>query len=159
MLIGVISDTHDDMVQIRRAVEVLNKRDVSLVLHAGDYCAPFVFEFLRDLRAPLKGIFGNNDGDRLLLQEKSGGALQVQPLVMELQGRRLVLMHEPPLLQALATSGLFDVLIYGHLHEPEVRQAGRALILNPGKVARLHKGESTLAVLDLQSLQAELIKL
>ncbi len=42
MLIGVVSDTHDNLPLVEKAVKRLNEEKVNLVLHAGDYVAPFV---------------------------------------------------------------------------------------------------------------------
>jgi len=159
VLIGIIGDTHDDMEQIRKAVEFLNSKNVSLVLHAGDIVSPFTVEVLGDLKAEFAGIFGNNDGDKLLLTDRFDGRISYQPLMRDVDGKRLVLIHEPELANALAKSGDFDIVIYGHLHKPDVRNVGKALIINPGKVARLHKGESTLALLDTDKMEAEIIRL
>lgn len=159
MLIGIMSDSHDDMAQIKKAVELFNTKGVSHVLHAGDIVSPFTFELLGSLGAPFTGIFGNNDGDRVLLTEKSSGRISVQPLMIELGGRRFAMVHEPASSDSLARSGSFDVVIYGHTHRPEIRQLSGALIINPGKTARLHKGTSTVALLDVKSMQAELIEL
>lgn len=159
MALGIISDTHDDMEQIRKAVELFNARGVSHVLHAGDLVSPFTFDFLAGLRCPFTGIFGNNDGDRLLLNKRSGGNIHVQPLGLELEGRKIALVHEPLAVDSLARSGLFDAVIYGHIHEPDIRKTDGALVINPGKAARLHKGRSTLAVLDTKKMEAEIIEL
>ncbi len=161
MLLGVMSDTHDDMESIRKAVDFFNSKKVRMVLHAGDLVSPFTFEALNLLEADFAGIFGNNDGDRLLLHQKSGGRLFSQPHILELDGRRLVLVHEPRVVEELAASGRFDAVIYGHLHRPDIRrEKGKgALILSPGKVARLHKGESTAALLDTGTMEAEIFRL
>jgi putative phosphoesterase len=159
MLIGIMSDTHDDMEQIKKAVQLLNSKRAGLVLHAGDIVSPFTFEVLGDLQAEFAGIFGNNDGDKLLLMDRSLGRLTNQPLVRDAGGKRLVVVHEPDMANSLAKSGDFDIVIYGHLHKPDVRQVGGALIINPGKVARLHKGESTLALLETDTMRAEIVAL
>ena len=70
MLVGTISDTHDNLPQIERAVEYLNHEKVGLVLHAGDYVAGFVIPKLAKLTCPLIGVFGNNDGDHELLKRR-----------------------------------------------------------------------------------------
>ncbi|MFB0523130.1 MAG: metallophosphoesterase family protein, partial [Candidatus Bathyarchaeia archaeon] len=49
MRIGVIADTHDRLPFIDRAVQKLNEEKVGLVLHAGDYIAPFVVSRFRPL--------------------------------------------------------------------------------------------------------------
>jgi len=159
MLIGVVSDTHDDMSAVKKAVEFLNAKGVSHVLHAGDFVSPFTFEVLGDLKAEFTGIFGNNDGDRLLLNEKSGGRILNQPCILTLDGKAIAIVHEPAVVEALAACGQFDIVIYGHTHTPDIRKAGRTLIINPGKVARLHKGRSTLSVLDTEKMEAGLIEL
>jgi len=41
LLLGIISDSHDNLPKIESAVARLNNLGVDLVLHAGDYCAPF----------------------------------------------------------------------------------------------------------------------
>jgi putative phosphoesterase len=159
MTLGIISDTHDDMSQIKKAVDLLNDRGVSHVLHAGDLVSPFTFEILGDLKSPFSGIFGNNDGDRILLSNKSRDTLSPQPLISRICGKNIVIVHEPTAVEALAASGSFDVVIYGHTHTTDIRKTDGALIINPGKVARLHKGESTLVILDTQNMEAEIVVL
>ncbi len=159
MLIGIMSDTHDDMESINRAVAFFNSRKVDMVLHAGDLVSPFTFEALGKLEAVFTGVFGNNDGDRLMLARKSADRLFDAPYTMEAGGKRLVLMHEPRVADELAESKKFDAVIYGHLHRPDIREKDGILIVSPGKVARLHKGESTVALLDTENMEASIIRL
>ena len=159
MKIGILSDSHDDTAAIAKAVALFNDEDVAQVLHAGDIVSPFTFELFRNLRAPLGGVFGNNDGDRLLLRERSAGALHVQPHFVTLDGMRGVIVHEPPLVRSLARCGDFELVVYGHTHVPDVHREGTALVINPGKAARLHKGRSTVALLDTQTREARIVEL
>lgn len=159
MKVGVLSDSHDDLGAIAKAVALFNAEGVAQVLHAGDIVSPFTFEIFRELRAPLAGIYGNNDGDRLLLCERSGGVLRVQPLILTLEDLRLAVVHEPPLVDALARSGDFDAVIYGHTHVPEVRREGASLVLNPGKAARLDKGRTTAALLETVNREVRIVDL
>ena len=69
MKIGIISDTHDNLPQIRKAVKVFNREKVDLVFHAGDFVSPFTALEFKNLNSPLYGVFGNNDGDKLYLKE------------------------------------------------------------------------------------------
>ncbi|HET6515858.1 MAG TPA: metallophosphoesterase [Thermodesulfovibrionales bacterium] len=159
MILGIISDSHDDMASIAWAVDLFNARGASHVIHAGDIISPFTFEVFRELVCPFTGIFGNNDGDKLLLREKSGGTIHKQPYIMTLQGKKIVILHEPDLVAALGESGDFDIVIYGHTHRPDVRKMTNVLVVNPGKLARLNKGKATLALLDMDSMEAEIITL
>lgn len=159
MLIGIISDTHDDMASIKKAVQILNDRGASRIIHAGDIVSPFTFEVFRDLKGDFTGIFGNNDGDRLLLREKSGNNIHNQPLILNIDKKKIIVVHEPFIVDELAESGHFDIVIYGHTHKPDIRRVRDTLIINPGKVAVLHKGRSTLAILNARSMDVDLVEL
>ena len=159
MRIGILSDSHDDMTAIAKAVALFNAEGVVQVLHAGDIVSPFTFELFRELQAPFGGVFGNNDGDRLLLRERSAGALHVQPHFVTLDSMRGVIVHEPLLVKSLARSGDFDLVIYGHSHVPDVHREGMTLVVNPGKAALLNKGRATAAVLDTETREARIIDL
>jgi putative phosphoesterase len=157
MLVGIMSDSHDDMQRIQAAVEFFNAEGAAQVVHAGDLVSPFTFEVLGGLGCPFTAIFGNNDGDRLLLREKSGDRVHVQPHALDLGGLSTVLVHEPTSVEALARSGDFNMVVYGHSHTPDIRNISGTLVINPGKTARLHKGESTIALLDTELADARII--
>lgn len=70
MFNGLIADTHDCMPMLERAVDKFNEENIRLVLHSGDFVAPFTIIKLRDLKAKFIGVFGNNDGDRELLKNR-----------------------------------------------------------------------------------------
>lgn len=159
MLIGIISDTHDDMQSIRKAVDIFNAEKVVHVIHAGDITSPFTFEVFRDLESRFTGIFGNNDGDRLLLKEKSEGNMFNQPHKMTLNKKSIVILHEPDIADDLSDSGHFDIVIYGHTHRTDTRKVRNTVVINPGKAARLHKGRATLAILDTQHMGTRIISI
>jgi len=157
MQIGIIADTHDNMTTLKRAVAYFNSANVLHVVHAGDFVSPFTFRVLKDLQCDFTGIFGNNDGDRLLLQKRSGGKLHNQPLFLELAGRKIIVMHEHNIVDALAASGHYDLVIYGHTHEAEIRRVRNTLIINPGEASGWLYGKTTVAVADLSDMTAEII--
>jgi len=154
-----MSDTHDNMVQIRKAVDLFNARAVDHVIHAGDFGAPFTFRILKDLKAGFTGIFGNNDGEKLLLRKMSQDRIFRQPHVFEMDSRKFVLVHEHQVVDALAASGHYDVVVYGHTHEADVRRIGKTLLINPGETGGWLYGKSTVAILDLGTMQAEILDL
>ena len=60
MKLGVMADSHDNVPMVRRAVELFNRRQVDLVIHAGDFVAPFAIAPLADLDCRVVAVFGNN---------------------------------------------------------------------------------------------------
>lgn len=160
MLVGVLSDTHDNLVNLRQALRIFREHGVSLVLHAGDFVSPFTAEPFRELGLRVIGVFGNNDGDKLHLRERFSevGEIHFGPHELELAGKRVLIMHEPRALAALAGSGRYDVVIYGHTHRPALEE-GQPLVLNPGEAGGWLSGKPTCALLDLEALRAELLSL
>ena len=68
-------------------------------------------------------------------------------------------MHEHHIIDALADSGHFDLVIYGHTHKPDIRKVRNTLIVNPGEVGTWLYGKSTAALVDLNKMEAEIIEL
>ena len=63
MKIGILSDTHNNIDKIFKAVEFFNLRQVEFVLHAGDFSFPESAKQFSKLKMPFLAIFGNNDFD------------------------------------------------------------------------------------------------
>ena len=58
MLIGVMSDTHDNIIQTKKAVATFNRKNVEHVVHAGDIISPFMIDTLKELKStPYRGIW------------------------------------------------------------------------------------------------------
>lgn len=165
MFLGIMSDTHDDIAQTKKAVAWFNTRGVDQVLHAGDFISPFMIDALKELSAPLTGVFGNNDGDRRLLEQKSATLphLKITGSFARLDagGMRIALLHgnDHELLMTLMRCGTLDLLVHGHTHRPEVRKEGSLLVVNPGAVYRQLTGRSTVAVVDTVTRSAEIVDL
>ena len=65
MKIGVVSDTHNNLKNCNKIVELFNEALVDRVIHTGDITQAKTLEVLSNLRAPMWGVFGNNDlGER-----------------------------------------------------------------------------------------------
>jgi putative phosphoesterase len=145
MLIGIMSDSHDDIVQTQKAVATFNQKKVEHVLHAGDIISPFMVDTLKELKAPLTGVFGNNDGDRVLLERKSGllPSTKISGTFarIDLGGMRIWLVHgnDRNLLETLTTCGSLDLLVYGHTHRPEIRNEGSRCLSTPARCTGIRR--------------------
>jgi hypothetical protein len=160
MKIGILADSHDNVPKIVEAVGLFNKKEVELVLHAGDFVSPIAANAFAKLKAPLFGVFGNNDGDRLYLTERFRGigVLYAGVYEFEFTGRRGVLMHEPRCLDALIASGYYDLIVYGHTHVIDLRE-GKPLVVNPGECGGWLTGRATVAILDVEQMRAWIVDL
>lgn len=163
MKIGILSDTHDHMPNIEKAVELFSKIGVEAVIHAGDFCSPFTlaqFKPLADKGLKMYAVFGNNDGDRALLVRRGGEFCSFQDgsRIVTLDGRTFAVMHYPDLADDLFRSGAYDVVIYGHDHKRRV-EGGAKKLLNPGTCAGYLADAATVAVLETSDLRVEILSL
>jgi putative phosphoesterase len=163
MILGVMSDSHDHLENIGKAVAAFTERRIGALIHGGDLCSPFVFRELEKLKSScprMWAVFGNNDGDRVLLTEKGRGFCTFRDgaLTLELADRRIAVMHYPDVAESLHRSGDFDLVIYGHNHQARVEGSDR-ILLNPGSCAGYLAQRATIAVVDLVGLEVELIEL
>ena len=130
MKLAVISDTHN---LLREEVKDICK-DCDLILHAGDICAPAVYDALVSLGKPLLTVRGNNDG--------RWAAVRGIPHMMDtsvvpdaaVNNLRIFMVHDrrdiPP--EILAGEREYDLVVFGHSHKYETFRVGNTLFINPG---------------------------
>ncbi len=160
MKIGVISDTHDNIPAIRKAFQYFEEAHIKTVLHLGDIISPFVIRFIREVyTGELKAIFGNNDGEKLFLTEmfkRYNAEIKPGPQIVELENRKIFMSHEPISPESLVSD--YDLVLYGHLHEIYTKRYKNSLILNPGEACGYLSDKRTFAVVDLNTLDFEIVE-
>lgn len=157
MKVGVISDTHDNLPNVEKAIAIFNERKVGFVLHAGDYVAPFCAARFKKLFCDWRGVYGNNDGEKAGLADVSEGRIQDGPLRISLDGKKITLVHDIASVNTQSEDANF--IIFGHTHLPVyLRQADKA-IFNPGECGGWLTGKAGIAVLDLETSLLENINL
>jgi len=157
--IAILSDIHDNIWTLK---ELLAGLQADALLFCGDFCAPFsLAQIAEGFSGPVHVVFGNNDGDKLLLSQVAGRfshvTLHGDLAELELDGRRVAVSHYPQIGRALAKSGAYDLVCYGHNHERAVEQVGTTVLVNPGEVMGRF-GRSTYAVYDTATGQAAIVE-
>jgi putative phosphoesterase len=164
LLIGIISDTHDKIPFIIKAVERLNAEKVDLVLHCGDYCAPFAASSFKNLTAKMIGVYGNNDAEKELLRNaflSIGKEVKGNFAKLNINGFKIAMLHgeNKELLDTIIECSLFNLVVYGHTHKVDVNEFGKTLVINPGEVCGYLTGESSLALFHIETKKVNIIKL
>ncbi|MBN2395143.1 MAG: metallophosphoesterase [Candidatus Atribacteria bacterium] len=161
MKIGIMSDTHDNMPNIKKAVKIFNDEKIDLLFHAGDFVSPFTARELKNIHCPFTGVFGNNDGDRLFLidQFQKIGPIYPEPFQTTIEGKKIIMFHKNDVIAELATSQAYDVIIYGHTHQVDLYTKGKTLVVNPGECGGWLTGKGTVAVLSLPDFDVRMINL
>jgi len=137
MLVGVISDTHDNVAAVDRAVEIFEDAGVDAVVHCGDVIAPPVVPHFEGLE--VHAVLGNNDGELDGLESAfralgDDSELHGRFADLEFDGARFAVLHgeDTADVEAHAQSGEYDYVCYGHHHVAEERDVEGTTVLNPG---------------------------
>ena len=158
MRIGLVSDTHDHIDHIQRAVDYLRNTGVDVVLHAGDVTSPHVLTCFEGLELWIAQ--GNMDRDPALSIKTATlfGADRFAPLhVLNFDGHRVALLHghDKADLHELMYSEEYEYIIRGHTHAQSDRRIRGTRVLNPGAVGNTGWRRSTFAILNLATGEVE----
>lgn len=158
MLVGILSDTHDQLTRTTRAVSKLASEGAQVLIHCGDLTSPAIVYALAGL--PAYVVFGNNDYDRhairIAIDEIEGTCLDYGGIV-RLEERSIAVTHgdRPGIFRDLLVA-LPDYLLFGHTHVPHNERDGATRQINPGALHRA--AEHTVALLDLSEDRVEFLK-
>jgi putative phosphoesterase len=143
MIIGIISDSHDDIINVKQAIKIFNEYNVDYVIHAGDYIYPGIVLEFKNLNKNIKfvGVLGNNDGEKIGLVKSFisiGGDFKGDFGELNLDNEVFGIYHgtNGDLTKALILANYYDILIFGHTHKKDNRTINKTQILNPGSAHR-----------------------
>ncbi len=166
MLVGIISDTHDNLDAAKKAVKIFKERNIKTIFHLGDFIAPFTLKAFKDFE--LYGVFGNNDGEKFLIKkiaEELNFKIDFAPLDVELAGRSFLLLHgwgsverTLKIVDSFASSQNYDFVLYGHTHKRDLRKNGKTIIINPGEACGYLTGKRSIAILEVEKGDVEFVE-
>ena len=163
MLVASMSDSHDNSWNLRKAVEIVKNRQAGLLIHCGDFIAPFMLKELDEAGIPVHGVFGNNDGDQYTLTKMSMSILNNITLhglagQVDAEGFTVGFTHYQALGAGLVAGGTCRLVCFGHSHEHEVSRTGDVILLNPGEIMG-KEGSPGFCFVDTQTAAIERIEL
>jgi putative phosphoesterase len=129
--VGLISDTHVPA-RARCIPKMVFKifENVDYIIHAGDLVKLAVIDELEQL-APVLAVHGNMDGP-----EVSGALPKLSSL--KIYDWKIGVQHDPKTLfgrgkmREIAKQNGFNVFVYGHTHNANIKWEGTTLYINPG---------------------------
>ena len=137
----------------------LSSQCAGYIIHSGDFIAPFTAQDYAGITCPFVGVFGNNDGERIGLTGAYAKLGKLYPVSTEVEwaDRRIYVRHEPDAIEAIAASGAYDLIIYGHTHQLDVRKEGKTWIVNPGECCGWTTDRATIVVFDLEKMEPTVV--
>ena len=162
MKIAVMSDTHDHLENIEKAVAMINDMGADMLVHCGDLCSPFVIDRLAEFYGPVHIVFGNNDGDRITI-DKFGRRFEnitIHGIFGRVETARgdIAITHWPEFAAGLASTGDYRAVFSGHTHIRTRTDKGDSVHINPGDMMGLME-KPGFAVFDMESGDLENISL
>ena len=161
MLVGVVSDTHNRVGNVRNIINLFNSHKVELVIHTGDITKAQTLAYFSELNCPLKGVYGNNDLNEPGLGDTSvkfGFEFVLPPLIFSLGGIKVAVFHEPEGICSLIKEekGL-NLILHGHTHRYRNEKILGSLVFNPGESAGMFEGKNAIGLVNLKDLNAKRI--
>lgn len=156
MRIGILSDTHNNIDKILKAIKFFNLRHTEFVLHAGDFSCTQSAKYFEMLNCPFLAVFGNNDFSVYEFKKiiEPFGNIYEPPYEFVLDDKSFLMTHH-----FYTPTKKFDYIICGHTHRPSILKTSNGLVINPGETAGRRYGRSTVAMLDTKINKAEIFDL
>lgn len=165
MKVCILSDSHDHIPLLDAAVADARSMGAETVLHCGDVVAPSTLGCLQAHGLPAHVIHGNNTGDlftlgRLALRPDSVIRYHGMDASLELDGRRIFLVHYPHYARAMAATGDWDLVCCGHSHRLNIEhlpnlKGTTTPVVDPGTVGGVGSAPATWILADLESMTFE----
>ena len=145
MKIAILSDIHDHVWNLKKALQTRELQNTDALLFCGDLCAPFVIKLLgQAYTKPIHMVLGNNDGDVAAIianaDNFSNIHLHGEYFRGELDSMTIAMNHYPDKARKLAEQDKYDVVCYGHNHVLAQETIGSTLLVNPGTIMGYHGG-------------------
>ncbi len=165
MKIAIISDSHDNLATLKKALAWLNKEEIKTMIHCGDVSSPAMLrEISKNFKGKIHLILGNIGPVGVGANEdpfgiKKSGIKNVkfygQIGQLKIGDKKLAFAHEPEKAKELALTGKYDLVFYGHDHRPWEEKMKNCRLVNPGTLAGMFN-KATFAVYDTKTDKLEL---
>ena len=156
MIVGVVSDTHNNIKNIKKIIYLFNDKQVDLVIHTGDISKASTLEIFSNLNSPLVGVFGNNDRNEEGLKEvceEYNFNFQEPPLSLTLENKKVAVFHEPELIEGYIKDHQdIDLILHGHTHRYKEEIADDIIYFNPGESAGSMERKNAIGLINISNL-------
>lgn len=163
MKVAIISDIHDNIPNLNKVLNYLNKEKIDKLVCCGDFGSE---ETLVHLSNNFKGqiwvVLGNMDRGYVEYDEIKDKFenIKIYDKVgkFELENKTILIVHQPQNYESYLNDNDIQYIFYGHTHKPWQETKNSKMILCPGNVANQIYAPS-FAVWDLNKDKFELIQI
>lgn len=155
MKIGILSDTHDEIERVGRALAVFRSAGAERLIHCGDITHP---ETVRAFAGwTIDFVYGNcdwNEGGLEAAMESIRATNHGRWGHLEIEGTKLAFLHgdDERWMQELIDLKIYQFVFHGHTHTARDEVIGSTRVINPGALHRARR--KSIVVLDLPTGEA-----
>jgi hypothetical protein len=155
--LGVLSDTHNKIDNLIKAISIFNEYRVDLLIHCGDVTSLEVLQLMRE--RPVILTFGNGDianGDiKKTLMEFNPENVADYSFQGKIGDKLIGVTHGhiKEMLNTMIQSQKLDYIFSGHTHRRQDELIGKTRLINPGALGGMYYQTRSIAVLDLDTDQ------
>ncbi|MCK4553997.1 YfcE family phosphodiesterase [Candidatus Parcubacteria bacterium] len=169
MKIAIISDIHDNLVNLEKCLNWCNKEKVEQLICCGDITNSETLQFLA---AHFKGIIHLVKGNVEIYNEEEIGQYNNIKYYgkagrVELGGQTIGICHEPYFIDKIIKQGEYDIIFYGHTHKPwssyakasgdKIEEKDGIKLVNPGTLSAMFQ-KATFAVMENDNLELKILE-
>jgi len=173
MKIAIISDTHDNIPNIEKFLSWAKENKIETIIHCGDIATGETIQYLtKNFKGKIYLVYGNMDApyrneiykkcNKLKNAKLYGdiGELKIPPSnsspIKRGEKLRIAFCHLPNEAKALAQSGKYNLVFYGHTHKPWLETLpNNCQLVNPGTLGDVFQ-KATFAIFDTAAKNLEL---
>jgi uncharacterized protein len=157
MKLAVISDIHDNLVNLNKFLAWCRENSLEKIICCGDVTNGETLGILAEEFG--KEIFLVR-GNMEIYDEEEIGPYQNytyggQLAVWEIGGKKIGVCHEPFLIDQVLAKGKCEIIFYGHTHKPWIEEKNGIQLVNPGTLGGVFT-RATFAFYDTASGKLEL---
>jgi hypothetical protein len=155
MKIGLISDTHNNIENLQKALAIIKDVQIDLLVHCGDVTSIETVQWLSEY--PIILTFGNGDFINGEIKSTLIGfnAENIADYSFQgiIGGKQIGVTHGhiPELLNKMVQSQALDYIFTGHSHRRRDEYIGKTRIINPGSLGGMFYQSRSIAILDLET--------
>ncbi len=157
MKIAIISDIHDNLINLQRFLNWCKNNKIEKIICCGDVANRETLNILAN--GFLKDIYLVMGNAELFEEEEIGKYKNIfykgRVARFEIKGVQVGLCHEPFLIEKIKELGKCNIIFYGHTHIPWQETRENFIKINPGTLGGINQ-KATFAVWDVENKGLEL---
>lgn len=163
MKIIIISDIHDNLLNLDKVLHYAKDNNIYKIICCGDFGSEETIKYLsKNFNGNIRAVFGNADDDHMdfdkVKDKFSNIKFSKDASNFVIDNKQVLVVHEPVHYEPYLANEDLQYIFYGHTHKPWQEVKNGKTMLNPGNVSN-YLYPPTFAIWETKNDKFELIQL